>query len=48
MKEEEAGIKKAFQLLPFLADFPTILEGYGGVFFEYPYLQARFVMVRVD
>ena len=48
MEEEEVGVEKAFQLLPFLADFPAILEGYARVSFEYPYLQARFVMVRVD
>ena len=48
MEEEEAGVEKASQLLPFLANFPSILEGYAGVSFEYPYLQARFVMVRVD
>ena len=48
MEEEEVGVEKASQLLPFLADFPAILEGYVGVSFEYPYLQARFVMVRVD
>ena len=48
MVKEEAGVKKASQLLPFLANFPTILEGYAGVSFEYPYLQGHFVMVRVD
>ena len=48
MVEEEAGVEKASQLLPFLADFPAILESYAGVSFEYPYLQARFVMVKVD
>ena len=48
MEEEEAGVEKASQLLPFLADFLSILEGYAGVSFEYPYLQARFVTVRVD
>ena len=48
MEEEEAKVEKASQLFPFLADFPTILEGYAGVSFEYPYLQARFVTVRVD
>ena len=48
MEEEEAGVEKASQLLPFLADFPVILEGYVGVSFKYPYLRARFVMVRVD
>ena len=47
-EEEEAGVEKASQLLPFLVNFPSILEGYAGVSFEYPYLQARFVMVRVD
>ena len=48
MEEEKAGDEKASQLLPFLAGFPAILEDYAGVSFEYPYLQARFVMVRVD
>ena len=48
MEEEEAGVEKASQLLPFLADFPAILEGYAGASFEYPYLQARFVTVRFD
>ena len=48
MEEEEAGVEKASQLLPILVDFPAILEGYAGVSFEYPYLQARFGMVRVD
>ena len=48
MKEEEAWVGKASQLLPFLAGFPAILEDYAGVSFEYPYLQTRFVMVRVD
>ena len=48
MEEEEAWVEKASQLLPFLAGFPAIFEDYAGVSFEYPYLQARFVMVRVD
>ena len=48
MGEEEVWVEKASQVLPFLADFPAILEGYAGVSFKYPYLQARFVMVRVD
>ena len=48
MGEEEVWAEKASQLLPFLADFPAILEGYTGVSFEYPYLQVRFVMERVD
>ena len=48
MEEEEAGVEKASQLLPFLAGFLAILEDNVGVSFEYPYLQARFVMVRVD
>ena len=48
MVEEEVEVKKASQLLPFLADFPAILEGYAGVSSEYPYLQARFGMVRAD
>ena len=48
MEEEEAWVRKASQLLPFLASFPAILEDYAGVSFEYPYLQTCFVMVRVD
>ena len=48
MGEEEVWVEHASQLLPFLADFPAILEGYVGVSSEYPYLQARFGMVRVD
>ena len=48
MEEEEAWVEKASQLLPFLAGFLAILKDYAGVSFEYPYLQARFVMVRVD
>ena len=48
MEEEEAKVEKDSQLLPFLTSFPAILEDYTGVSFEYPYLQAHFVMVRVD
>ena len=48
MGEEEAWVEKASLLLPFLAGFPAILENYAGVSFEYPYPQARFVMVKVD
>ena len=48
MREEEVWVEQASQLLPFQADFPVILEGYAGVSSEYPYLQARFGMVRVD
>ena len=47
MKEEEAWVEKASQLLPFLAGFPAIFEDYAEVSFEYPYLHARFVVVRV-
>ena len=48
MGVEEVWVEQASQLLPFLANFPAILEGYAGVSSEYPYLQARFGMVRVD
>ena len=48
MGEEEVWVEKASQVLPFLADFPAILEGYARVSSEYPYLEARFGMVRVD
>ena len=47
MVEEEAGVEKASQFLPFLVDFPAILEGYARASSEYPYLQSRFGMVRV-
>ena len=48
MGEEEVWVEQASQLLPFLADFPAILKGYVGVSFEYPCLQARLVMERID
>ena len=48
MGVEEVWVEQASQLLPFLAGFLAILKDYAGVSFEYPYLQARFVMVRVD
>ena len=48
MEEEEAWVEKASQLLPFQTGSPAILEDYAGVSFEYPYLQARLVMVKVD
>ena len=48
MEEEEVWVEKASQLLPFLAGFPATLENYAGVSFEYPYLQARPVVVRVN
>ena len=48
MREEEVWVEQASQLLPFLADFPVIFEGYVGVSSEYPYLQGHFGMVRVD
>ena len=31
MEEEEAGVEKASQLLPFLVGFPAILEDCAGV-----------------
>ena len=46
--EEEAWVEKASQLLPSLAGFLTALEDYVGISFEYPYLQACHVVVRVD
>ena len=46
--EEEVWVEQASQLPPFLAGFPAILEDCAGVSFGYPYLQARFVMERVD
>ena len=48
MEEEEAWVEKASQLLPSLTGFPATLEDYTGVSFEYPYLQARLVVMRVD
>ena len=48
MEEEEVWVKQASQLPPFLAGFPATLEDYARVSFEYPYLQACFVMVRVN
>ena len=48
MGEEEVWVEQASRLLPFLADFPAILESYARVSSEYPYLQVRFVMERVD
>ena len=48
MEEEEAWVEKASQLLPSLAGFPATLEDNVGVSFEYLYLQACFMMVRVD
>ena len=48
MEKEEAWVKKASQLLPFLVGSPAILEDYAEVSFEFPNLQACLVMVRVD
>ena len=48
MEEEEAWVEQASQLLPSLAGFPATLEDYAGVSFEYLYLQARLVVVRVN
>ena len=48
MEEEEVWVERASQLLPSLTGFPAILKGYVGVYSEYPYLQARFGMVKVD
>ena len=46
--EEEAWVEKASQLLPSLAGFLVALEDYVGVSFEYPYLQACLVVMRVN
>ena len=46
--EEEVWVEQASQLPPFLAGFPAILEDYAEISFGYPYLQASFVIVRVD
>ena len=46
--EEKVWVKQASQFPPFLAGFPATLEDCAGVSSEYPYLQGRFGMVRVD
>ena len=48
MEEEEAWAEKAFQLLPSLAGSLITPEDFFGVSFEYPSLQARLVVVKVD
>ena len=48
MGEKEAWVEKTSQLLPSLVGFLAALEDYVGVFFEYPYLQACLVVMRVD
>ena len=48
MAEEEVWVEQASQLPPFLASFLVTVEGCVGVSSEYPHLQARFGMVRVD
>ena len=48
VEEEEAWVEKASQLLPSLAGFLTALEDYVGISFEYPYLQACLVVMRVN
>ena len=48
MGEEEVWVEQASQLPLFLAGFLATLEDCAGVSSEYPYLQARFGMVRVD
>ena len=47
MGEEEAWVEKASQLLPSLIGFLIALKDYVGVSFEYPYLQARLMVMRV-
>ena len=48
MGEEEVWVEQASQLSPFLAGFPVTLKDCVEISFGYPYLQARFVMERVD
>ena len=48
MGEEEVGVEQASHLAPSLADSPTILGGCVGVSSEYPCLQARLVMERIE
>ena len=47
MGEEEAWVERTSQLLPSLAGFLAALEDYVGVSFEYSYLQARLMVMRV-
>ena len=48
MEEEEVWVEQASQLPPFLASFPATLEDCTRVSSEYPSLQARFGMMKVD
>ena len=48
MEEQVAWAEKAFQLLPSLAGSLITAEDFFGVSFEYPSLQARRVVVKVD
>ena len=48
MGEEEVWVDQASQLPPFLAGSPATLKGCVGVSSEYPCLQARLVMDRID
>ena len=46
--KEEVWVEQAFQLPPFLAGSPATLEGCIRVSSEYPCLQARLVMERIN
>ena len=46
--EEEVWVGQASQLPPFLVGSPATFEGYVGVSSEYPCLQARLVIERID
>ena len=48
MGEEEVWVEQASQLPPSLVGFLATLESCAGVSSEYPYLQARLVMERID
>ena len=46
--QEEVWVEQTSQLPPFLAGSPAILKGCVEDFSEYPCLQVRLVMERVD
>ena len=48
MGQEEVWVEQTSQLPPFLAGSPAILEGCVGVSSEYPCLQVRLVIERID
>ena len=48
MEQEEVWVEQTSQLPPFLAGSPAILKGCVEVSSEYPCLQVRLVMKRID